>query len=128
MLTRSPPPQAGNSLPGRHFPAAQETQVRKGVSPRTGVDKVSRSPRAARNRALLPVPQAMSRAGPDGRSGKSSGTILAGSAGSSPVASLCLASQSVWLEGIKKAPELAAQEPVEKSESARGASLLAIKR
>src|SRR5206468_5269905 len=67
-------------------------------------------------------------AGPDGRSGKSSRTILAGSAGSSPVASLCLASQSVWLEGIKKAPELAAQEPVEKSESARGASLLAIKR
>src|SRR5882724_6681013 len=68
-------------------------------------------PRAARSKACLPVPQAMSNAGPAGRSGKSSQTMLAGSAGGASAASLCLASQSDGLEGIKKAPELTAQEP-----------------
>src|SRR6267378_829907 len=68
-------------------------------------------PRAARNNACLPVPQAISSAGPAGRSGKSSRTILAGPAGGASAASLCLASQSDWLEGIKKAPEHTAQEP-----------------
>src|SRR5258708_32252201 len=68
-------------------------------------------PRPARSSACLPVPHAMSSAGPFGRSGKSSRTMLAGSEGGASAASLCLASQSVWLEGIKKAPELTAQEP-----------------
>jgi hypothetical protein len=85
-------------------------------------------PRPARNNAFLPVPQAMSSAGPDGRSGNSSRTILAGSEGVASAASLCLASQSAWFEGIKKAPEFTAQEPAEKFESAPGASLLGIKR
>src|SRR5712692_8829593 len=70
-------------------------------------------PRAARNSACLPVPQAISSAGPEGRSGKSSQTMLAGSEGGASAASLCLASQSDWLEGIKKAPEHTAQEPKE---------------
>src|SRR5438270_12629223 len=85
-------------------------------------------PRPARNTEFLPVPQAMSSAGPDGRSGNSSRTILAGSEGVASAASLCLASHSAWFEGIKKAPELTAQEPAEKFESAPGASLLGIKR
>src|SRR5882762_5619116 len=59
-------------------------------------------PRAARNAAFLPVPQATSSAGPDGRSGKSSRTMLAGSEAGVSAASLCWASQSAWLEGIKK--------------------------
>src|SRR6266481_7579022 len=68
-------------------------------------------PRPAKSNECLPVPQAMSNAGPEGRSGKSSQTMLAGSAGDASAASLCLASQSDALEGIKKAPELTAQEP-----------------
>src|SRR6266403_1526332 len=59
-------------------------------------------PRAARSSECLPVPQAISSAGPAGRSGKSSRTMLAGSEGGISAASLCLASQSDWLEGIKK--------------------------
>src|SRR6266700_302654 len=70
-------------------------------------------PRAARSSACLPVPHPMSSAGPFGRSGKSSRTMLAGSEGGASAAALCLASQSDWLEGIKKAPELTAQEPQE---------------
>src|SRR5712664_3996267 len=68
-------------------------------------------PRAARNSACLPVPQAISSAGPAGKIGNSSLTMLAGSEGGASAASLCLASQSDWLEGIKKAPEHTAQEP-----------------
>src|SRR5258707_8274240 len=68
-------------------------------------------PRAARNSACLPAPQAISSAGPHGRSGKSSRRMLAGSVAGASAASLCLASQSDWLEGIKKAPEHTAQEP-----------------
>ena len=37
--------------------------------------------------------------------------MLAGPPGAVPSASLCLVSQSDWLEGMKKAPELTAQEP-----------------
>src|SRR5260370_33908760 len=68
-------------------------------------------PRAARNSACLPAPQARSSAGPAGNSGSSSLTMLAGSEGGASAASLCLASQSNWLAGIKKAPEHTAQEP-----------------
>src|SRR5258708_1122565 len=70
-------------------------------------------PRSARSSACLPVPQAMSNAGPAGSSDKSSRTILAGSEGSASAAALYLESQSDWLEGIKKAPEHTAQEPEE---------------
>src|SRR6266446_420383 len=70
-------------------------------------------PRAARSNACRPVPHAISSARPFGRSGKSSRTMLAGSEGGASAAALCLASQSDWLEGIKKAPELTAQEPEE---------------
>src|SRR6266436_751818 len=68
-------------------------------------------PRAARNSACLPAPQAISSAGPVGKIGNNSLTMLAGSEGGASMASLCLASQSNWLEGIKKAPEHTAQEP-----------------
>src|SRR5437660_581896 len=81
-------------------------------------------PRPTRNTAFLPVPQAMSSAGPEGRSGNSSRTILAGSEGVASAASLCLASHSAWFEGIKKAPELTVQEPAEKFESAPGVKLI----
>jgi hypothetical protein len=54
--------------------------------------------------------------------------MLAGSEGGVSAARLCIASQSAWFEAIKKAPELTAQEPEEKFESATGASLLTIKR
>src|SRR5216683_1027023 len=77
-------------------------------------------PRAARSNACRPVPHAISSARPFGRSGKSSRTMLAGPEGGASTAALCLESQSVWLEGIKKAPELTAQEP-EESFLVRGA-------
>src|ERR1700694_5145351 len=59
-------------------------------------------PGPARTSECLPVARAISSAGPAGRSGKSSRTMLAGSEGGVSAASLCLASQSDWLEGIKK--------------------------
>src|SRR5437899_3302722 len=68
-----------------------------------------------------PVAQARSSAGPVGSNGSSSRTMLAGSEGGASAASLCLASQSAWLEGIKKAPELTAQEPERMVLQARGA-------
>jgi hypothetical protein len=69
-------------------------------------------PRAASSSACRPAPQARSSAGPRGSKGSNSRTMLAGSAGAS-AATLYFASQSVWLEGIKKAPERVVQEPKE---------------
>src|SRR5439155_3009189 len=68
-------------------------------------------PRAARSSVCLPLPHAMSSAGPDGRRGNSSRTMLAGSEAGASAASLCFASHSDWPEGIKKAPELKLRSP-----------------
>src|SRR5712664_3572631 len=68
-------------------------------------------PRAPKSSACLPVPHATSSAGPRGNNGKSSLTMLAGSAGCAAAVSLYSSSQSDWLDDIKKAPERKAQEP-----------------
>src|SRR6266850_7395897 len=68
-------------------------------------------PRAPRRSECLPVPHATSNAGPRGNNGKSSPTMLAGSAGCAAAVSLYFSSQSDWLDDIKKAPERNAQEP-----------------
>src|SRR6266850_8085949 len=68
-------------------------------------------PRAPKRSECLPVPHATSNAGPRGSNGKSSRTMLAGSAGSVASVDLYFSSQSDWLEGIKMAPERKAQEP-----------------
>src|SRR5690349_1771728 len=99
------------------MPCARTSRMSKATPEKSTA--VTCCPRAARSRAFLPVPQAISSAWPDGRSGNSSQMILAGSEGGVSAASPCLASHSAWFEGIKKAPELTAQEPEEKFESAR---------
>src|SRR5207249_9105669 len=106
------------------MPRARTSRMSKATPEKSTA--VTCCPRPARNTAFLPVPQAMSSAGPDGRSGNSSRTMPAGSEDVTSAASLCLASHAAWFEGIKKAPELTAQEPAEKFESAPGAALLGI--
>src|SRR5882724_4282496 len=68
-------------------------------------------PRAPNNSECLPVPHATSNAGPRGSNGRSSRTMLAGSAGCAAAVGLYFSSQSDWLDDIKKAPERNAQEP-----------------
>src|SRR5258706_6115042 len=68
-------------------------------------------PRAPKRSECLPVPHATSSAGPRGNNGRSSRTMLAGSAGCAAAVSLYFSSQSDWLDDIKKAPERKAQEP-----------------